>query len=181
MWAGCRPIPRWKHHLRTHLQRYIIDTVHFENKFEQTAAATENGDDEMPELFSDDDELAAEAVLENAGIVMEGMLRKRAQQKRRMTLRANIKQRWFRLTADTLTYYQCDESGESRVVRGAISTKHIAAVEALPSSPHAAIWMFEVCPTCSSIVVRVFSCPDCPLGGHTVLPGGVGGRARRVD
>ena len=67
------------------------------------------------------------------------MLHKRAQQRRRTTLRANIKQRWFQLTCDTLAYFQCDGAG-SRRLRGAIPTASIRAVEPLP----APAWMFEV-------------------------------------
>jgi hypothetical protein len=68
---------------------------------------------------------------------------KRAQQKRRFTLRANIKERWFLLTSKALFYFELIK-GEKGKLKGTIALDTISAVEPLPAADGSSVWMLEV-------------------------------------
>ena len=103
--------------------------------------------EDAPEIGSDDEDakpIDFRSFVGNEEIVHQGLLSKRAQQKRRITLRANVKDRWFLLTATSLSYFECKKNGDVGKRKGCIQLDSISAVEPLPAPEGSTLWFFEV-------------------------------------
>jgi hypothetical protein len=76
-------------------------------------------------------------------VLKQGIMSKRAQQKRRITLLPNVKERWFLLTTKSLFYFEI-KNGEKGKLKGTVALDSVSAVEPLPAAEGSLCWVMEV-------------------------------------